>query len=467
MLRFLSFRSLLLAGFLGVALIPAAALMQLRHALGLAADSAQRHQRQGQRWQEIARLSQEQAVQFERASRQALILRDRKLAQTASQARGELLRAQQTLRLNAPAEALPDIDAILDLASRLPALPAVQRRQRDALFRELNQRLERQQQALAAAGETRQASWRGDIERMRQQANRLAWLALAAAVLLALLFTLLIHAPLRGLQRRIARLAGGARQLEWRQSGPADLQRLSRELAQLDLRLVELEQQKTRFFRQVSHELKTPLASIHEAAALLREQVAGPLNAQQSRIVGILGNNALTLRQRVEALLKQDAGPWLSSELHLSSFSLSSLLESRLASCQPLWQAKRLTIELDGVASQVRGDTSKVETIVDNLLLNAIRHSPAGGRLTLRCGRARGQAWLEVADQGPGVPGALRDKIFEPFWSGPAPDGERPGSGLGLTMARGYAQLMGGDLSLLADGPGARFRLHWPEPEST
>ncbi|KUM03120.1 HAMP domain-containing histidine kinase [Chromobacterium subtsugae] len=461
MLRFLSFRGLLLAGFLGVALIPAAALMQLRHELGQAADSAQRQQRQTQRWQDIARLSQEQALQYERASRQAAILRDRKLDETASQARAELQSAQRTLRQDAPAEALPGIDAALALCAQTPA----HSQQREARFRQLRRVLEQQQQILVQAGEKRQASWRGDIERMRLQANRLAWLALAAAVLLALIVTLLIHAPLRGLQRRIARLAGGARQLNWRQAGPADLQRLGRELEQLDRRLVELEQQQTRFFRQASHELKTPLASIHEAAALLREQVAGPLNPQQRRIVDILGNNALALRQRVEALLKRDAGPWLSTTLNVSAFSLRRLLEARLASCQPLCQAKGLIVALDGMPGEVRGDPSKVETIVDNLLLNAIRHSPPGGRLTLRCGRERGQVWLEMADQGPGVAKACRDKIFEPFWSGPAPDGERPGSGLGLTMARGYAQLMGGELSLLDHGPGARFRLHWPEPE--
>ncbi|WP_047236208.1 ATP-binding protein [Chromobacterium subtsugae] len=461
MLRFLSFRGLLLAGFLGVALIPAAALMQLRHELGQAADSAQRQQRQTQRWQDIARLSQEQALQYERASRQAAILRDRKLDETASQARAELQSAQRTLRQDAPAEALPGIDAALALCAPTPA----HSQQREERFRQLRRVLEQQQQILVQAGEKRQASWRGDIERMRLQANRLAWLALAAAVLLALIVTLLIHAPLRGLQRRIARLAGGARQLNWRQAGPADLQRLGRELEQLDRRLVELEQQQTRFFRQASHELKTPLASIHEAAALLREQVAGPLNPQQRRIVDILGNNALALRQRVEALLKRDAGPWLSTTLNVSAFSLRRLLEARLASCQPLCQAKGLIVALDGMPGEVRGDPSKVETIVDNLLLNAIRHSPPGGRLTLRCGRERGQVWLEMADQGPGVAKACRDKIFEPFWSGPAPDGERPGSGLGLTMARGYAQLMGGELSLLDHGPGARFRLHWPEPE--
>ncbi|WP_158300951.1 HAMP domain-containing sensor histidine kinase [Chromobacterium sp. ATCC 53434] len=467
MLRFLSFRSLLLAGFLGVALIPSAALLQLRRELGAAADAAQQYQRQAQRWQDGARLSQELALQFERASRQALILRDKRLRETAAESSRAIRRAQDALLPDAPAGVADTVAAVLDHVGRLQRLPPPQRLQRDQLFRQLHRQLQWQQQLLDQARQQQQSRWRGDIERMRGQANQLAWLALAAALLLALAMTLLIHWPLRGLQRRIASLAGGARQLDWRQAGPADLQRLSRELAQLDCRLVELEQQKTRFFRQVSHELKTPLAAIHEATSLLNEGVAGELNAQQRHIVGILRNNAATLRQRVQALLRQDAGQWLSTALSPRRFSLHRLLQRRLISCQPLWQAKRLRLELDGSDGQVVGDPSKVETIIDNLLLNAIRHSPPDARLILRHGRADGRVWLEVADFGPGVPDEIRDKIFEPFWSGPAPAGETPGSGLGLTMARGYAQLMSGELQLRDSAESACFRLSWPEPEHT
>ena len=102
-----------------------------------------------------------------------------------------------------------------------------------------------------------QREWQSSITEMRRTADRLAWLSLVSALLLALAMTLLISWPLRKLQAKIARMSDGARLQDWRQSGPADLQRLALELAQLDRRLAALEEQKGRFFRQVSHELKT------------------------------------------------------------------------------------------------------------------------------------------------------------------------------------------------------------------
>ncbi|UGA40731.1 HAMP domain-containing histidine kinase [Chromobacterium haemolyticum] len=231
--------------------------------------------------------------------------------------------------------------------------------------------------------------------------------------------------------------------------------------------MAALEEQKGRFFRQASHELKTPLAAIHEAAALLREEVIGRLSAQQQEIVAILQNNAQTLRQRVEALLRYDAGQWLSETLTVETFDLPALITERLQVCRPLLQAKRLAAEVQGDAERVNGDRSKVETILDNLLINAIRHSPAGSALNIRHGRDGGGVWLEISDQGPGVPEAYREKIFEPFWSGSPPPDELPGTGLGLAMARGFAQLMRGELTLEPTPQnGACFRLQWPEPEN-
>jgi two-component system sensor histidine kinase GlrK len=302
---------------------------------------------------------------------------------------------------------------------------------------------------------------------MRRTADQLAWLSLASALLLALTMTLLISWPLRKLQAKIARMSDGARLQDWRQSGPADLQRLALELAQLDRRLAALEEQKGRFFRQVSHELKTPLAAIHEAAALLREEVLGRLSPQQQEIVVILQNNAKTLRLRVEALLRYDAGQWLSDTLTVELFELPALIADRLQACLPLLQAKRLGVDVDGLAVRVSGDRSKVETILDNLLINAIRHSPVGSTLSIRHGRDAGGVWLEVCDQGPGVPAAQREQIFEPFWSGSPPPGEQAGTGLGLAMALGFAQLMRGELTLeQGQTAGACFRLRWPEPEN-
>ena len=165
--------------------------------------------------------------------------------------------------------------------------------------------------------------------------------------------------------------------------------------------------------------------------------------------------------------MRYDAGQWLSDILTVEVFDLPALIADRLQASRPLLQAKRLGVDVAGAASRVRGDRSKVETILDNLLINAIRHSPAGSALSIRHGRDTGGVWLEVCDQGPGVPTAQRERIFEPFWSGPPPPGEQPGTGLGLAMALGFAQLMRGELTLeQRQAAGACFRLSWPEPEN-
>ncbi|KMN31075.1 hypothetical protein VI26_19595 [Chromobacterium sp. LK1] len=467
MLRFLSFRSLLLSSFLIVAVVPSAVLIQLRNELGQAATTLRSHQEQAKDWQDANRVSREQSAQFERATRQAQILKDRALANAAVGAWQEIALSQQKLLRSGNPALTRSAESILSIQPQLQALPARAGSQRDRLFRQLDQHLSAQSLQINQQLDQSQREWQSSITEMRRTADRLAWLSLVSALLLALAMTLLISWPLRKLQAKIARMSDGARLQDWRQSGPADLQRLALELAQLDRRLAALEEQKGRFFRQVSHELKTPLAAIHEAAALLREEVLGRLSPQQQEIVLILQNNAQTLRLRVEALLRYDAGQWLSDILTVEVFDLPALIADRLQASRPLLQAKRLGVDVAGAASRVRGDRSKVETILDNLLINAIRHSPAGSALSIRHGRDTGGVWLEVCDQGPGVPTAQRERIFEPFWSGPPPLGEQPGTGLGLAMALGFAQLMRGELTLeQRQTAGACFRLSWPEPEN-
>ena len=101
-------------------------------------------------------------------------------------------------------------------------------------------------------------------------------------------------------------------------------------------------------------------------------------------------------------------------------------------------------------------DEGLVRRILDNLVQNALRHTPAGGRVTLSAEAGQGILRLRVADTGPGVDPTLRETLFEPFVTGRA-----DGTGLGLAIARELAGAMGGSL-VLADGPGAVFVLEVP-----
>ena len=323
--------------FLIVAVVPSAVLIQLRNELGQAATTLRSHQEQAKDWQDANRVSREQSAQFERATRQAQILKDRALANAAVGAWQEIALSQQKLLRGNPA-LTRSAESILSIQPQLQALPARAGSQRDRLFRQLDQHLSAQSLQINQQLDQSQREWQSSITEMRRTADRLAWLSLVSALLLALAMTLLISWSLRK-QAKIARMSDGARLQDWRQSGPADLQRLALELAQLDRRLAALEEQKGRFFRQVSHELKTPLAAIHEAAALLREEVLGRLSPQQQEIVLILQNNAQTLRLRVEALLRYDAGQWLSDILTVEVFDLPALIADRLQASRPLLQA--------------------------------------------------------------------------------------------------------------------------------
>jgi signal transduction histidine kinase len=113
-----------------------------------------------------------------------------------------------------------------------------------------------------------------------------------------------------------------------------------------------------------------------------------------------------------------------------------------------------------GAPGTVRVDADALGQILGNLLSNVEKYAAAGGRVDVATGRDGDAAWVDVADAGPGIPAAAREKVFEAFWRGSrkVSDGVA-GTGIGLTIARTLARLHGGDLVLLPSDRGARFRV--------
>jgi two-component system sensor histidine kinase GlrK len=105
-----------------------------------------------------------------------------------------------------------------------------------------------------------------------------------------------------------------------------------------------------------------------------------------------------------------------------------------------------------------------LRSIVDNLLGNAIKFTPAGGIISIRASEGDGGVVIEVIDSGPGVPVVERDAVFESFFRGRAKSGGHiEGTGLGLAIAREYVEAHGGRIALVAEGPGAHFRVTLPK----
>lgn len=283
-----------------------------------------------------------------------------------------------------------------------------------------------------------------------------------ATLLLVAVFTFLIAKPIRQLEDSIRGIGDGKATGPITMNGPADLRAVGERLEWLRTRLAELEAEKQKFLRHMSHELKTPLAGLREGSDLLAEEIPGPLTANQHEVVAILQNNSRELQKLIENLLDYnviDAG-----HLHLTEFDIRELVQSVVTAHKLTSLAKHLRIELQGESNALRADRGKLRTAIDNLVGNAVNFSPEGGLITIAWTTQLGRFQMMVRDEGPGVSPADRAQIFEPFYQGSAHrSGPVKGSGIGLSVARECLTAHNGQLELLdSAGPGACFRLQFP-----
>jgi two-component system sensor histidine kinase GlrK len=287
-------------------------------------------------------------------------------------------------------------------------------------------------------------------------------LATALALAAALALTRLIARPIAELDSAIRQLGGADFERPIRVSGPADLQSLGERLDWLRLRLTELEAQKNRFLRHLSHDLKTPLAALREGTELLNDQVAGPLAPPQRQVVAILRDNSVKLQHLIEDLLDYQRALHAASGLQVGSIAMEGLLRQSVRSQQLAAQGKSLRVHLDAASFTVWADAAKLRSVVDNLIGNAIKFTPAGGEVRVQARLNGGTATIDVLDSGPGVPPEEREAIFEAFFRGRAGAfGRAEGTGLGLAIAREFVEAHGGRIEVVPGG-GGHFRVTLP-----
>lgn len=284
------------------------------------------------------------------------------------------------------------------------------------------------------------------------------------AILLALGFSVLIARPIRQIDAAIRMMGEGELSKAVSVEGPQDLRYLGQRLDWMRRRLLEVEEQKTRFLRHVSHELKTPLTAMREGADLLVEGVAGELSIKQRQIANILYTNSIQLQKRIEDLLNYSALQSGKIVLVKHAVSLGKIVETVLQDQNLAIMNKNLQVRLSCPDLSVECDQQKISIIVDNLVSNAVKFSPPGGHIKIIVSQVNGLVSLDVVDSGPGVEAADHARVFEPFFQGRrAPDMHVQGTGLGLSIAREYAQVHGGDIMLLTEAEtGAHFRFSLP-----
>jgi signal transduction histidine kinase/DNA-binding response OmpR family regulator len=221
---------------------------------------------------------------------------------------------------------------------------------------------------------------------------------------------------------------------------------------------------KDQFLSTMSHELRTPLNAVLGFSDLLVEERYGPLNDRQRRYVEHIhngGNHLLKLINDILDLSKIEAGRL---QLAVESVRLTNAFSEVIDTLHPLADRKSQTIEprVEGDLS-VRADETRLRQILTNLVGNAVKFTPEGGKIRMAARLVDGMARIEVHDSGPGIPPEQQKKIFEAFYrlsqSAKAPEG----TGLGLTITQRLVEMHGGRLGVESTpGTGSCFYFTLP-----
>ena len=427
----------------------------------------------------------ETTLTMERAARQYLVLGDNTLRQTYERAAAEAAAHVQALADEAVAPAATAAwlaqRAQIDRELREPELAAGMRdRALAAAFRTLGELQQTMSEQLRGVTESRNAALQTELEAGRLALGRLVAGAVAGAVVLALALALWLARPLRRVETAI--LALGENRLDARIDirGPADVRQIGRRLDWLRQRLAGIDADKARFLRHVSHELKTPLAALREGVALLQDGVAGPLSDNQREVARILHDNTATLQRRIEDLLQFNATAFAAQRLVRKPTEMGTLAAGLIEEQQLQWRARGVQVQLrclpeggpEGGPITADVDAALLGSAIANLLSNAIRYSPPGTTIAMTLSQQGDGLYIDVRDQGPGIPPAERERIFEPFFRGQhQPADGLPGTGIGLSIVAEAVAAHGGRVRLVAEdslntsapgSPGAHFRIELP-----
>ncbi len=310
--------------------------------------------------------------------------------------------------------------------------------------------------------------FRSDLPLERDRFMLLGQTYLLGACLVTYLAGRYFVKPLQSILEGVAEFSKGHLRHRIPPSRVKELDQLSQQLNGMAARLLELDSMKNDFVANVSHELRSPLAAMESyVALLLRDPVAEQARGNLLR----LQENLARLRHLVEDLLDISQIEARQAQVQPEAVSLSEIARDVCALFSAQCSARRITVKLDIPKSlpKAHADPARVRQILINLVDNAMKYNRAGGEIALSASPERKRLLVSVQDTGMGIAPEHLENIFERFHRLPpaSPEAARiKGAGLGLSISRGLAQLMGGDITVAsAHDKGSTFTLSLPSRE--
>jgi len=237
------------------------------------------------------------------------------------------------------------------------------------------------------------------------------------------------------------------------------------ELAEAKEKAESADRLKSVFLATMSHELRTPLNSIIGFSGILQQELAGPLNAEQKKQLGMVRNSSNHLLDLINDVLdisKIEAGQL---QVAMASFDLKCVVEKVIRTVSPLAEKKSLTLEVNIAPAlrEITSDRRRVEQILLNLLGNAVKFTEKGS-VRLECLLKEGDVLIRITDTGIGIKEGDMDSLFQPFRQIYAQiDRQYEGTGLGLSISRKLVELLGGKISAESQwGKGSVFSFTLP-----
>ncbi|HEY4236689.1 MAG TPA: ATP-binding protein [Gaiellaceae bacterium] len=227
--------------------------------------------------------------------------------------------------------------------------------------------------------------------------------------------------------------------------------------------LARLSQLRADFVSLVSHELRSPMAAVIGAARTLQDRWRMLTADQRESFLALIGDETARLAELVGDVLdtsRIEAGTF---SYRFEEVDLGRIVDEAVETAVLAQQDVPVVASVRGALPEIRGDRARLRQVLGNLIENAVKYSPEGGEVRVSAAAANGAVRIAVRDAGPGIPGDQQGRIFEKFGRVDVPGASKPGTGLGLFIARSIAEAHGGSLDVSSGAePGSTFTLTLP-----